>query len=255
MSAITGYTVVDYRKDSQEVLDNTQVNVSDDGYTNAVSSDTLSNSDFMKLMIEELKMQDPTKPMDSAQMMDNQLKMSTLESNLNMSKSMEKLQMAFESSALAGAAGMIGRVADMEVDVPKIDSTTGEISYNEDGEIITEKAIKEYKIQSIVKEDGEMFAKVNEVVGLKDNLYYEGAPIEYTSSGFLYENGTLTNYRVQLDESGRIQTNDSGNPIILDENGQEIEDSEYLSKFIVSGSDFIYGDEEILPLSSITKLS
>ena len=34
-------------------------------YTQSVSNDQLTTNDFLKLMIEELKLQDPTKPMDS----------------------------------------------------------------------------------------------------------------------------------------------------------------------------------------------
>ena len=33
-------------------------------YTQSVSNDSLTTNDFLKLMIEELKLQDPTKPMD-----------------------------------------------------------------------------------------------------------------------------------------------------------------------------------------------
>ena len=237
-----GYSVVDYRKDAQEIIDGTKVNVSDDGYTTAVSSDSLTNSDFMKLMIEELKMQDPTKPMDTAALMDNQLKMSTIESNLQMSQAMTKLQAAFETSAFAGASNMIGKIADMSIEVQNEDGTTEEI-------------IKEYKIQSIIKQEGELFGKVNEVLGIKDNLYYEGIKIEYTSSGLLYENGTLTDYMVQLDENGRIATDVNGNPVILDENGAQITDQDYLSKFAISGTELIYGEDDILPLSSITRIS
>lgn len=254
MAAITGYTTVDYRKDSQEIIDNTQVNVNDEGYTSAVSSDSLSSGDFMKIMIEELKMQDPTSPMDTSAMMDNQLKMSTLESNMKMSDSMAQLSAAFESSALASAAGMIGRVAEMETEVPKLDDS-GNFIYNDEGEVVTEDAIKEYSIQSIIKQEGELFGKVTEISGIQDNLYYEGLPITYTSSGFMYENGQLTDYRVQLDEDGRITTDDNGNAIILDENGEKITDQEYLSKFAVSGTSFQYGEEEMLPLSSIVRLS
>eukprot|EP01156_Anaeramoeba_ignava_P002167 Anaeramoba_ignava/a217730_353.p1 GENE.a217730_353~~a217730_353.p1 ORF type:complete len:254 (-),score=-14.72 a217730_353:112-873(-) len=252
---VTGYTTVDYRKDSQDIIDSTQVNVSDDGYTSAVSSDALTNSDFMKLMLVEMQNQDPTNPMDTSAMMDNQLKMSQMESNLKMAESMTKLQGAFESSALAGAANMIGRVADMEVQVPKIDSVTGEIVYDEEGEIVTETEVKEYSIQSIIQQEGELFGKVNEIIGLQDNLYYEGVQISYTSAGFMYENGELTDYRVQLDENGRIVTSDNGKPIIMDQDGVQITDESYLSNFAVSGTEFIYGEEEILPLSSIVRIS
>ncbi|PKN14930.1 MAG: hypothetical protein CVU67_03090, partial [Deltaproteobacteria bacterium HGW-Deltaproteobacteria-24] len=51
---------------------NTVVDASGNTYTSAVSNDKLTNSDFLKLMLEELKLQDPTKPMDSSQMMQNQ---------------------------------------------------------------------------------------------------------------------------------------------------------------------------------------
>jgi len=47
-------------------------------YTQSVSNDSLTTNDFLKLMIEELKLQDPTKPMDSAKMLSTQMQMSTL---------------------------------------------------------------------------------------------------------------------------------------------------------------------------------
>jgi flagellar basal-body rod modification protein FlgD len=241
-------------------VDNVEVSNSVDSYgnsyTNAISNDKLTNEDFLNLMIEELKNQDPTNPMDTAAMMDNQLKMSQMESNLKMSKSMNQLQAAFESSALAGAANMIGRIAEMEVQVPKIDAETGEMMYDEEtGEVVTEAGVKEYQIQSIIKQEGELFGKVNEIVGLADKLYYQGVQIPYTSSGFMYENGELTDYRVQLDENKRVVTDDNGKPIILNEDGEQITDEEYLSSFAISGTEYIYGEEEILPLSSIIRIS
>ncbi|MDZ7819063.1 MAG: flagellar hook capping FlgD N-terminal domain-containing protein [Aliarcobacter sp.] len=52
------------------MADNIQVNssvgIDGNSYTSAISNDQLTNDDFLKLMIQELKLQDPTKPMDSA---------------------------------------------------------------------------------------------------------------------------------------------------------------------------------------------
>ena len=42
-------------------------------YTQSVSNDSLTTNDFLKLMIEELKLQDPTKPMDSSTIYSNSI--------------------------------------------------------------------------------------------------------------------------------------------------------------------------------------
>ena len=80
-------------------VDNVQVNTVVDAngntYTSAVSNDKLTNSDFLKLMLEELKLQDPTKPMDSSQMMQNQMQMSTIETNTATIEAMKSLQNSF----------------------------------------------------------------------------------------------------------------------------------------------------------------
>ncbi len=60
----------------------TSVGADGNSYTTGVSNDKLTNDDFLKLMLTELKYQDPTKPMDSASMMDSQLQMSSIETNL-----------------------------------------------------------------------------------------------------------------------------------------------------------------------------
>ncbi len=100
-------------------VDNVQVNtnrgVDGSSYTSSISNDQLTNSDFLKLMIEELKMQDPTKPMDSAQMLSTQMQMSTINTNLETIKTMETLAKTFSQSALSNAANVIGKVLKMEM--------------------------------------------------------------------------------------------------------------------------------------------
>src|SRR5574344_2305841 len=88
---------------------NTSTGVDGNLYTNNVSNDQLSTNDFLKLMIEELKLQDPTKPMDSAKMLQTQMQMSTLNSNLSMVKTLESIQKAFTQSSISTATGSIGK--------------------------------------------------------------------------------------------------------------------------------------------------
>jgi len=225
-------------------VDNVQVNSNTDvygnSYTSAVSNDKLTNEDFLNLMIQELKMQDPTKPMDSAAMMDSQLQMSTIESNLAMSESMEALRASYATSALSSAANMIGKIADMSSEYE-----------NDDGEIET--VVKEYQIESVIKEDGILYGNVREVVGVKDNILFEGQYVDYSQSGTIYDGGVATNIRFDMTEDGRVVM-DGYKPVVLDENGDVIQDEEYLSKFANAGWEFLYGDAVSLPLENITKI-
>jgi len=69
----------------------TAIGVDGNTYTTGVSNDTLTNDDFLMLYLEELKSQDPTKPMDANQLLDNQLKMSQIQTNNDMIESLKEL--------------------------------------------------------------------------------------------------------------------------------------------------------------------
>lgn len=92
-----------------EVSVNSSVGVDGNSYTTSVSNDQLTSNDFLKLMIQELKLQDPTKPMDSAQMLSTQMQMSTINTNQEMIKAMQAMQTAYSQTALANATGIIGK--------------------------------------------------------------------------------------------------------------------------------------------------
>ena len=94
--------------DINDVSVNSSVGVDGNSYTTAISNDKLTNNDFLKLLLEEMKQQDPTKPMDSAALMDSQLQMSQIQSNTDMTKAMNDMSLAYTSSALSTAANMIG---------------------------------------------------------------------------------------------------------------------------------------------------
>lgn len=131
-------------------IDNVQVNTvvdaSGNSYTSAISNDKLTNSDFLKLMLEELKLQDPTKPMDSSQMMQNQMQMSTIETNTQTIKAMQSLQNSFAQTALASAANIIGNIV-------------------ENGEMGESGVTKQFKVNSVESVDGTLYIEGYQVVG------------------------------------------------------------------------------------------
>ena len=96
----------------EDVVTSSSVGLDGNSYTTSISNDKLTNEDFLKLMLEEMKQQDPTKPMDSAALMDTQLKMSTIQSNQDMASAMSAMQSAYQSSALSTAASVIGHVVE-----------------------------------------------------------------------------------------------------------------------------------------------
>lgn len=131
-------------------VDNVQVSssvgVDGNSYTTAVSNDKLTNEDFLQLMLTELKYQDPTKPMDSQQMLHDQMQMSTIETNMATIEAMQALSASFSQSALADSANLIGKII-------------------ENGEIGEDGAPKQYMISSVETEDGEIFLQGNQLVG------------------------------------------------------------------------------------------
>ncbi|MDD2640194.1 MAG: flagellar hook capping FlgD N-terminal domain-containing protein [Arcobacteraceae bacterium] len=145
-------------------VDNVQVNTVVDAngntYTSAVSNDKLTNSDFLKLMLEELKLQDPTKPMDSSQMMQNQMQMSTIETNTATIEAMKSLQNSFAQSTLASASNIIGQVI-------------------ENGEIGDSGISKQFKVNSVESIDGTLYLEGYQIVGYNsetNQLIYDTEP-------------------------------------------------------------------------------
>jgi len=128
------------------VVVNSQTGIDGNSYTTSISNDKLTNEDFLKLLLQELKMQDPTKPMDSSALMDSQLKMSQIETNNEMTKTMKELSASYQSSNLSTAANLIGHVIE-----------NGEVG--EDGEI------NAYKVASVKQEDGDVIVMANKIVG------------------------------------------------------------------------------------------
>ncbi|RYL95340.1 flagellar hook capping protein [Sporolactobacillus sp. THM7-4] len=69
----------------------------------------MSKDDFLKLLVAQLKNQDPTSPMDSAQFVAQMADFTTLEQTQNMGTAIDKLVASQEDSTLSSKATMIGK--------------------------------------------------------------------------------------------------------------------------------------------------
>ena len=227
-------------------VDNVEVSSSVDSYgnsyTSAISNDALTNEDFLNLMIEELKNQDPTKPMDTAAMMDNQLKMSTIESNLEMSQSMEALRASYANSALSTAANLIGHVV-------------------ENGEMGDDGLLKSYEVETVENIDGELYVNARQMTGVVDGMQNTetGDIVRYDANGYFYpigsEEGSEQMYQLVLDSDGRFTYNDDGTLKMNDENGNLITDETILSQYAYAASAYTYAEEtSLIPLNTVMKV-
>ena len=159
-------------------------------YTTAVSgNDELENSDFITLMLTELSMQDPTDPVDSSSMLDDQLSMQTLETNLSLSESMESLSTTFEQSALSTSASLIGNIVE-----------NGDTDANGDS--------IQYKVSSVEGQDGTIYLTAYQMTD-----YYDVYTFEETDS--------TSNTIESTDEDDSLTiTDSSGESYIINTNGK-----------------------------------
>ena len=206
-------------------------------YTQSVSNDSLTTNDFLKLMIEELKLQDPTKPMDSAKMLSTQMQMSTLNANMEMIKALQSIQTAFSQSSLSTATGVIGKNV-------------------ENGSTRSDGSLKPFTIKSIENIDGEIQVVAREWLYLHNGIAYkdgdEVKAAEYDEVGNLYnEKGEKTGQTLVLESLGKPLVKD-GKLVVKDADGNEVADH----KYVASGKSNVVVSSETttFPFSSITKI-
>jgi flagellar basal-body rod modification protein FlgD len=206
-------------------------------YTQSISNDSLTTNDFLKLMIEELKLQDPTKPMDSAKMLSTQMQMSTLNANMEMIKALQSIQTAFNQSSLSTATGVIGKNV-------------------ENGSTRSDGSLKPFTIESIENIDGQIMAVGREWLYMHNGIAFkDGDDIkaaEYDEVGNLYnEKGEKTGQTIVLESLGKPLVKD-GKLVVKDADGNEVADH----KYVASGKSNVVVSSETttFPFSSITKI-
>lgn len=74
---------------------------------------SLSNDDFMTLLLVELQNQDPTEPTDTEQILTQTSQLATLEATDNTNKALEDLAVTLAASSDFGAISAIGKTADL----------------------------------------------------------------------------------------------------------------------------------------------
>lgn len=224
--------------DSIQVNSNTGVD--GNSYTSSISNDQLTNEDFLKLMIQELKLQDPTKPMDSAQMLSTQMQMSNISTNQATIEAMKSLQTSFSQSALSNAANIIGKNI-------------------EDGNIGEDGVNKAYTVRSVENVDGEVQVKAQQILYIEDRVVLSDGDsttpdsvVDYNVNGEIIDSsGTLTGQKIVLTNVGQPLVSD-GKLTILDENNEIVTEH----KFQLAGVSVpVYSDIlTTLPFSTISKI-
>lgn len=221
-----------------EIQVNSNSGIDGNSYTTSVSTDGLTNEDFLKLMIQELKLQDPTKPMDSQKMLSNQMQMSTISTNQETIKAMQELQKAFSQSALSSAANIIGKNI-------------------EDGNIGEDGVNKAYTVRSVENIDGEVQVRAQQILYIEDRIILSNEDgsntlIDYDINGEIFdENGNKTGYKVALSNPGEPLLRD-GKPVILNENNDELTSHNYNLAGVTLP---VYSDVlTTIPFSTVTKI-
>jgi flagellar basal-body rod modification protein FlgD len=105
--------------------------------TSTATSATMSAdyNTFLQLLIAEMRNQDPTNPMDTAQYMSQFAQLSTVEQSIQTNT---KLDALLSSSALSQAEGLIGRTASFTTsDGQTVSETITSVSINNGGSIAT----------------------------------------------------------------------------------------------------------------------
>ncbi len=72
----------------------------------------LGKDDFLKLLLTELKYQDPTEPMDSGKILTQTSQLAGLEASKNTNKALDTLASAMQSTLGLTSIGAIGKIAD-----------------------------------------------------------------------------------------------------------------------------------------------
>lgn len=191
----------------ENVQVSSQTGLDGNSITTNISNDKLTNQDFLKLMLEQLKMQDPTKPMDSNQMLQNQMQMSTIETNQATINAMESLQKSFSNVGLTTAASMMGQII-------------------ENGETNDKGTQKQFLVDHVETSNGEVYVAAREFSHVQAVVMGPNGPIDYDEEGNVLEYGEKIGFTIELEDGIPKFDSETRQVVIKDSEGNEIEHTE-----------------------------
>ncbi|WP_133500806.1 flagellar hook assembly protein FlgD [Cognatilysobacter terrigena] len=95
------------------------------GVTPLSKKETLGQADFLKLMTEQLKNQDPLKPLDGTQMLGQLAQFSTVQGINGMQDALGSVANVMESDQTLRAASLVGHDALIDTDTVQLDAGAG----------------------------------------------------------------------------------------------------------------------------------
>jgi flagellar basal-body rod modification protein FlgD len=169
---------------------------------------SLDKDDFMRIMLTEMKNQDPTKPMDAERMSQQMAQLTTVEQLNNMGKSIEKLADKNSAQDRLAMSSMIGK--SVTVDKSRFAHQKG--AYSNLNFNLPSDAPK-IKVTVLDEIGEEVFAKELEPRKQGQNSFnWDGV----NSSGLPSRSGTYTvRVDAENDKGGRIQINPISNERIV----------------------------------------
>ena len=206
-------------------------------FTSQLTNDKLQSSDFLKIILEGFKNQDPTKPKDVDNLIENQLKLSTIQTNVSLAEDMKALKTSYTSNTLYSSSNLIGQIV-------------------EDGSITDDGSKAKYLVGSVFSKDNALYANVKELVAVTDVLVDSttNRAVKYDADGALYDiDGNKTDIYIKL-KNQRFDL-DNGNIQLVDSNKDPITDTDILSKYIYNGAAPHYSEQEKqIPIKKIQKI-
>jgi flagellar basal-body rod modification protein FlgD len=104
----------------------------------------LTTDDFLKLFLAELQNQDPTQPVDNAQMLNQLAQMSSIQT-------MQSIQTSLEGSQLAQASALIGKnVTGLDVNGSGVDGVVVAVTQSNDAGLVLKVGSQYIKPDSVV---------------------------------------------------------------------------------------------------------
>lgn len=108
--------------------------------TPAASMGSISGNDFLKVLLAQLQFQDPLKPMDNQQMVQQMATIRELEMNTNLSKKLEQLT---DQQRFSGATALMGKhvkgtLADSDGKEYPVEGVVKSVRFTDKGDVILE---------------------------------------------------------------------------------------------------------------------